>query len=139
MLVVIGTRLAWANQQTFAHLPQGWSILYYLARIERVVLEDLIACGIVHPWLTLNEAKNLLKLGRAAITMAKLLPVTNRLNRFRTFVLETLVFWSENQRNLVLAEMEVILSLIRVAPATEPHRASATNSVFVEVEQNYEQ
>ena len=127
MLVVIGARLAWANPQTFAHLPQGWTILYYLARIERVDLEDLITSGIVHPLMTLSEAKELLKLGHTADAMAKLPLVSKRLNRFSTFVRETLPFWSGDQRILVKAELQDILSLISSAPGSEPNEASATN------------
>jgi hypothetical protein len=141
MLVVIGTRLGWANPQTFAHLPQGWSILYYLARMERVALNDLIARGVVHPCLTLSEAKDLLKLGPSAKATAKLPPVSKRLNQFSTFVHpggrtvmntggatvhETFQLWSEEQRRVVQAELEEILSLIPVARASEPHEASAT-------------
>ena len=117
MLVVVGARLAWANPQTFAHLPQGWSILYYLARIERIDLEDFIVRGIVHPRMTLSEAKKLLKVGHTADPMLKLLPVSNHLNRFSTFVRETLPLWSEDQRMLVRAELRDILSLISGVPA----------------------
>jgi len=117
MLVVVGARLAWANPQTFAHLPQGWSILYYLARIERIDLEDFIVRGIVHPRMTLSEAKKLLKVGHTADPMLKLLPDSNHLNRFSTFVRETLPLWSEDQRMLVRAELRDILSLISGVPA----------------------
>src|SRR5262245_19129582 len=60
MLAVIGNRLGWVNAQTFAHLPWGWSALYHLAQLDRETFETLRKEGIIHPRLTLLEAKVLL-------------------------------------------------------------------------------
>src|SRR5438093_13201095 len=38
MLLRIANGLGWANVQTFAHLPTGWSILHQLARLDRQTL-----------------------------------------------------------------------------------------------------
>src|SRR5438132_4900316 len=59
MLVVIGDGLGWANAQTFAHLPMGWSILYHLARLDKETLERLIQEGLIHPALKLWETRKL--------------------------------------------------------------------------------
>ena len=60
MLAVIGDRLAWVNAQSFAHLPTGWSVLYYLARLPRGRFESLLEEGAIHPKLTQKEAKGFL-------------------------------------------------------------------------------
>src|SRR6185503_6503755 len=46
-------------RQTSAHLPSGRNILYQLARLDRPVLENLIADGAVHRALTLSQARAL--------------------------------------------------------------------------------
>jgi len=58
MLVRIAL-LAGLNEQTFSHLPLGWSILYPLARLELDTLEALVREGIVHPKLTVTQAEAL--------------------------------------------------------------------------------
>ena len=45
MLVVIGERLGRIDTKTFAHLPTGWSILYWLARLEWETLQKLVEQG----------------------------------------------------------------------------------------------
>src|SRR2546430_17003305 len=59
MLVAIGERWSWADAQTFAHLPTGWSILYQLAHLERATFEELLRQGVIHPRLKLWQARKL--------------------------------------------------------------------------------
>src|SRR5262249_15161518 len=60
MLAVVGAGLEGMNVQTFARLPAGWSVLYYLAQLDRPILEMLVLGETIHPTLTLAEAKALL-------------------------------------------------------------------------------
>src|SRR2546427_5418469 len=46
-------------RRRLANLPRGWNILYCLTRLDRHTVERLIRGGIVHPKLTLREAKEL--------------------------------------------------------------------------------
>jgi len=98
MLLVIGNGLAWASAQTFANLPHGWSVLYYLAQLGRRDLERMILEGAVHPRLKLREAKALVVLtGRRPEKRgkARMYRVPDKLE---AFVEETLKDWSAEQR-----------------------------------------
>jgi hypothetical protein len=59
MLMLIGKNLGGLDAQDSAHLPSAWNTLYYLARLDRPVLENWILEGVVHSALTLREAKEL--------------------------------------------------------------------------------
>ncbi len=43
MLAGIGEHLAWANAQTFARLPSGWSTLYYLSKLSQETIVNEFA------------------------------------------------------------------------------------------------
>ena len=53
MLVAIGIGMGKMDAQTFAHLPRGWSILYYLSQLGQTVVEQLVRAGTIHPGLKL--------------------------------------------------------------------------------------
>jgi hypothetical protein len=99
MLVVIGEGLGWANGQTFARLPRGWSILNWLARIDRSDLERLILEGTVHPQLKPREAKDLVArlCGQRPATNLNRPDVLRRLDNLDRFVDSTLSEWSWRQ------------------------------------------
>jgi hypothetical protein len=107
MLVVVGRELRDIDTQMFAHLPAGWSTLYYLARLARPLLNSLIADGTIHPALTLADARSLLARfnGRRAQGVRR--PnVRLRLRQFKHFVRATLESWSTAERELVWAELQ---------------------------------
>ena len=119
MLVCIGRNLGWANAQTFAHLPQSWSTLYYLARLGRKPLEDLIACGIVTPELRLFEAKQLLKPGSGSRKVFSSASIQSELRHFSTFIEQTHRLWSPEDIETVVARLNRIICLLECAPCNE--------------------
>jgi len=107
MLVVVGRELGDIDTQLFAHLPAGWSTLYYLARLARPLLNSLIADGTIHAALTLAEARSLLARfnGRRA-QGARRPNVRLRLRQFEHFVRATSESWTTAERELVWAELQ---------------------------------
>src|SRR5213075_1743955 len=87
-LLAIDAGLGWANVQTFAHLPAGWSILYELAKLDRATLERLIEAEAVKPTLTLSEAKRLVAqlLGKSPKKKSPRTGLRERLRRFENFL-----------------------------------------------------
>jgi len=116
MLVLIGRNLTWANAQTFAHLPHSWSTLYYLARLGRKQVEDLIANGIVTPDLKLFEAKQLLKPVSGSFKTFTSASIQSELRRFSTFIEKTHRLWSPDDTEAVVARLNKILCLLECAP-----------------------
>ena len=132
MLVMIGRRLNWVTAQTFAHLPQGWSILNCLCALERSDLERLIEAGAIHPGLRLCEAKELVDqvLGRRPPLNPGHPGVSTQLQKFVSFVESTLSLWSPGQRQL--AETTLLQILLQIegstsAPATAKHAILTEN------------
>lgn len=118
MLLVIADGLNWANVNTCAQIPQGWRILYHLARLRREHLEHLIAEGVVHPRLKLTEARKLsahLRPERPADSV-KSPRVIDRLNKLERFVNRTIRDWSAAQRALALEKLLEIASAIEAHP-----------------------
>lgn len=107
MLIVIGERMGERDAQTIARLPTGWSVLYWLARLERETLKKLVGEGTVHPKLTLQEAKKLaLKpRSRPAKSLSQKASITRRLNQFRNYVQRTLGDWRREDRELATKEL----------------------------------
>src|ERR1044071_2750629 len=99
MLAVIGEKLGLLNVQTSAHLPSGWNTLYQLARLDRAVLEALIADGFIHRGLTLAQA-------RALVAKHNGLKQANRprlerwLDKVASFVSAELDTWSPEEQRL---------------------------------------
>jgi hypothetical protein len=106
MLVLIGKNLGGLDAQNSAHLPSGWNTLYFLARLEGPVLENLILDGIVHPGLTLNEAKELLakfkepKGGKAPRSTFR-----QRFKKFQDFIQTNLPVWNAEERDWARSEL----------------------------------
>lgn len=108
MLAVIGTKLSSLNEQTFAHLPSGWSILYQLALLDSATFDQLIQDGTIHPKLTLREAKAVLGKfrGQRPKAESRKCNVKERLRKFWEFIDATLPGWSAEEREW--AEEELI-------------------------------
>jgi len=126
MLVVVGRELGVIDTQMFAHLPAGWSTLYYLARLARPLLNSLIADGTIHPALTLAEARSLLVRfnGRRAQS-ARRPNVRLRLRQFEHFVRATSESWTPADRELVRAELQKLAAqLERLSRSPTPRPQS---------------
>ena len=100
MLVVIGERLSWANAQTIAHFPAEWSILYQLTRLSQPSIEHFIGTNVIHPKLTLKEAKALSVPDKSKQASKKRTNVHRRLNQLRKWVEERTRFWTATEREL---------------------------------------
>jgi len=105
MLVCIGEHLGDLDGQTFGHLPGGWSILYCLSLLGVATVKQLIEEGIIHPGLTLREARELQAKHRGDKRKSKKLKVSRRVRSFRGFVLDTLEEWTAAECELTVAEL----------------------------------
>jgi hypothetical protein len=61
MLMCVARQPAFRNSQNFSNLPAAWSILYELSQLPPVVVEEGIACGVIHPELKLTEARRMVR------------------------------------------------------------------------------
>jgi len=130
MLVAIGEGWGWADAQTFARLPVGWSILYHLARLDRTTLERLVQEGVIHPALKLWQAKNLVAQfnGEPNVVRAKRFNVQQRLQKFGEFVDSTSNDWSPRERRWARTRLQEILHRIAVVQnLLEPLPAGRSN------------
>lgn len=114
MLVAVGKRFSWLHAHTFAHLPAGWSVLYQLAKLERTVFEKLIQQDIIHPKLTLQEAKELVARfnGRRRQKQSAGINITRRLRQFCEYVERTLSNWESEERELAKRELRRLIEEI---------------------------
>jgi len=122
-LLKINGGLGWANVQTFAHLPAGWSILLELAKLDRATMERLIQEEFVKPTLTLSEAKKLVAqlLGKTQKKMSRGTKLRDRLRRFEDFLLAILPNCSPAEKQLVRATLGRLLE--QIGAAGEPDRS----------------
>jgi len=122
-LLAIDAGLGWANVQTFAHLPAGWSILYELAKLDRATLERLIEAEAVKPTLTLSEAKRLVAqlLGKSPKKKSPRTGLRERLRRFENFLSAILPHCSPAEKQLARATLTRLLEQFGVAD--EPDRS----------------
>ena len=130
MLLRIANGLGWANVQTFAHLPTGWSILHQLARLDRQTLEQLIQQGFIHPKLTLREAKELVARLIGKRTEARMRKASFRLwlRRSAEFVRNNKSDWNPDERELVTEELT---GLIEEINAIETSIFKGSPSTFI--------
>lgn len=107
MLVVIGERMGWIDAQCFAHLPVAWSTLYWLAHLPRATFEKLIREEVIHPKLTLREARELADRfgGRTTKKTASASNLQRRLDRFESFVTDNVGQWTRAERKLALTAL----------------------------------
>jgi hypothetical protein len=128
MLVVIGQQLGWANPQTFARLPAGWSVLYQLARFNRSLLTRLVESQAIHPRLTLREAKDLvsLELGEAQRTHPPA-RFEARLRSLRAWIKQNHGAWNLEDRDLIKREFALILADLETHSRTAENLQSVGN------------
>jgi hypothetical protein len=129
-----------------AHLPHGWSVLYQLARLTRADFENLLQQRVIHPQLTLREARELVaKLcGASGKNLSLKSNLRRRLRQFREYLQRTSSDWQPAERALAVAELTRWVELIRVrasAPRAEElfpaHRAASPLSPL-QPEEQYE-
>lgn len=114
MLVVIGERLGCIDAQSFAHLPVGWSVLYWLARLQRGILTRLVEEGVIHPKLTLREARELVAKVNGCSTQVstKTSAVQRRLRGFCGYVERTFAAWCPADREFARSELSRLIRQI---------------------------
>jgi hypothetical protein len=101
ILVAIGKGLGHLNAQNSAHLPSAWSALYYLSKLDRTRLANLITQGAIHPGLTIREAKALLGTSQSKNCGAdREVQLRRRLDTLRKFIRTTLHDWSSEEREM---------------------------------------
>lgn len=132
MLVVIGQTLGNLDAQNSAHLPSAWNTLYYLARLGRPLVEQLIQQGRIHPRLTLQEAKPLLAEYKPHLFQEKTrcVRVKQRLTQFAAFVQDTVATWSWQERRLAQAQLLLLLEEIELGlEASTNHDAQTQHTI----------
>ena len=125
MLAVIGNRLAWANAQSFAHFPAGWSVLYYLARLPRGRFESLLEEGAIHPKLTQKEAKGFLGKSSRGEKSERGLTIQRWLDRAGEFIDSHQFDWGTAGRKLLSAGL---LRLVQRLDCAESNNISKNRS-----------
>ena len=119
-LLAINAGLGWANVQTFAHLPAGWSIHLELAKLDRTTLERLIEEEEVMPTLTLSKAQALVAqlLGKSTKKKTTRTILLEGLRRFENFLLAILPGCSPAEKQLARATLSRLLK--KFGAADEP-------------------
>ncbi len=122
-LVVIGQGLEGIDANDCSHLPAAWSTLYCLARLGRMIVDQLIEQGRIHPGLSLREAKMLLAEHRPETqrkdSRSKL---QDRLARFARFIRQELGSWSLAERKFASGQLTVLaVEIHRAAPLADAH------------------
>jgi hypothetical protein len=114
MLVVIGQGVGELDAQNSAQLPPVWNTLYYLARLGRAVVEQLIQQGRVHPELSLRQAQALLSEHHpGAQRKTPRSKLRDRLTRLAVFVRTDLGNWSQAEREWFREQLLVLAGEIQ--------------------------
>ena len=113
-LALIGDRMGDLDSATSLNLPRGWNILHCLARLDRGKLEQLIHQGVVHPQLTLRQARELVaQFTRKTLkSRAARVLLQARLRRFAEFVATHLPDWGPHERELATEELARLIERI---------------------------
>jgi hypothetical protein len=108
MLASIGKQLAELDEQTSAHLPAGWNILYHVSMLDLDTIKRHANTGTIHPGLTLREAKQLLAefRGQPARNKSRKINVRQRLRMFNQFARSTMKDWSTAERELAAHQLK---------------------------------
>jgi len=114
-LALIGEAMGDLDLATSLNLPRGWNILHCLAHLDRQTLDQLIRQNVVHPELTLRQARELVFQfnGGRRVADSKRFNVQMRLGRFARFVRSTLKDWSSGERHWVGTKLGELIAQIR--------------------------
>jgi len=105
VLVAISRGIGLVDAKTFAHLPRGWSILYYLAQLGQAVVEQLVSAGTIHPGLTLQEARALVASHQGQEPPGPQDKLRQKLRQFEKFVAAHLSEWTVEERRWTQARL----------------------------------
>ena len=127
MLATVGKGLNWVTGQMIAQIPAGWSILYQLVQLKRATFERLLEEGVIHPGLSLQEARELLAKfkGRRRQPNAQRSAVIRRwLQQFRIYVRRTVKDWRPEEREMAKSKLAGLLELIEAGDGNGVERNS---------------
>ncbi len=133
-LATVGERMGWLDSATSLNLPQGWNILYCLARLDRRTLEQLIQQGVVHPKLTLSLARELVAefTGNQTAAERRKANVRERLRRFAGFVRDTVSDWEIQEREFAAETLAQLVEEIGVSETAAFRRDRSTSASFTQ-------
>jgi hypothetical protein len=117
MLVAISEGMGLIDAQTFAHLPRGWSILYYLSKLGQALVEQLVRAGTIHPGLTLQEARALVAGHQGQEPADPSKKLRQKLQQFEKFVAATLSEWTVEDRLWTQARLNSLANQVAGSPA----------------------
>jgi hypothetical protein len=124
MLAAIGRGMGLIDEQTFSHLPRGWSVLYYLSQLGQVVVEQLVRAGAIHPGLTLQEARVLAAKHKGQEPPAPLEKLRQKLQQFEKFVVATLSEWTVEDRRWVQSRLNNLANKVALGSPTGANAGS---------------
>ncbi len=129
MLVVIGANLGNLPAQISARLPSAWNTLYWVARLDRPVAEQLVQQGRIHPGLTLHEAKALFAENRPeGVRKSSHSEVKQRVTRFISYVRRNVEKWSQEERQFTSEKLVRLVEAIETRPLN-PHAIESSNTI----------
>jgi hypothetical protein len=114
MLVAISEGMGLIDAQTLAHLPRGWSILYYLSKLGQAVVEQLVGLGTIHPALTLQEARALVARHQGQEPPDPPRKLRQKLRQFERFVAATLSEWTAEDRRWTQSRLNSLANKIAI-------------------------
>jgi hypothetical protein len=107
------------DPKTFSNLPGCWTVLHALSKVPVEVLTQAIGSGLVHPEMTLQEARELAKAHRVGATGPapeqgdKDFDIDQRLNRLDSYLRREAARWPlEHRPELAAALREVATRLL---------------------------
>ena len=126
MLAVIGERVEKVNTQTLARFPTGCSVLYQLTRLAGPTLDQLVLEGIIHPGITLEEAKILVAKLRGHPASGTPQTVRQRVRAFVRYIEQRLSEWPSEQLAGVSSQLAKLIDKLDAAtPLLRMHRGSS--------------
>ena len=127
---LVGQRMGRLGSQTSESLPRGWNILYCLASLDRATLEQLIEQKVVHPKVTLRQARDLVARLRGTRTHASTRKASVRewLRRSAEYVSTQSPDWSEEVRELAAEGLTQLIEQIATGSGSA-HDANGSSRV----------
>ena len=133
MLAAIGRGMGLIDEQTFAHLPRGWSILYYLSQLGQAVVEQLVRAGTIHPGLTLQEARALAARHKGQEPPRPREKLRQKLRQFENFVAATLSEWTVEERRWTQSRLNGLANKVALASPTSANAGSPNLPAWLEM------
>jgi hypothetical protein len=113
MLVVIGKVLGDLDAHKCAQLPRSLRAVYYLARLGRTLVDQLIGSGRIHPGLSLRAAKSLLDVtDLQPERQSQFLKLKARLAHLAVVMRAESGTWPEEQCRLLCTQLQALANEI---------------------------